>query len=106
VGLHAQIHQFDRDVTISLCGEFRSTELNQLQAILGHFHRRGCRRFVLDLSQIAPLTPDATRSLQRMIGSTGFSSTRMLRNSAIRLLADTPAARPQTGCGELSLSVA
>jgi hypothetical protein len=106
MGLHANIHQFDREVTIALCGEFRGSEFEQLRAILTHFHHRGCRRFVLDLSQIAPLTPTAEASLHGLIGHPGFPTTRMIRNNAIRLLADIPAVCPQTGCGEPSFSAA
>lgn len=106
MGLHADIHQLHREVTIALCGEFRKREFDQLRAIISHFQQRGCRTFVLDFSQTAPLSVGAKRSLQDLIGSAGFPALATLRNSAIRLLADTPAARPQTGCGEPSFSVA
>jgi hypothetical protein len=106
MGLHAQIHQLDREVTIALCGEIRPPEFAQLRAIVSHFHKRGCRRFVLDLSQIAPLSPAASNSLSHLIEQSGKTSTRLIRSDAIRLLADTPAAHPQTGCGGHSFSVA
>jgi hypothetical protein len=107
MGLHAQIHQLDREVTISLCGEFRRPEIDQLQAILNHFHNRGCRRFVLDLSQIAPLSPAAKNSLNRLIGQGDSTLTeRTIKGSAIRLLADSPVTPLPSGCGGLSFSVA
>lgn len=106
MGLHADIHQLHREVTISLSGEFRKGEFDQLRAIISHFQHRGCRSFVLDFSQTAPLNAGVRRSLQNLIGSAGFPALSTLHNSAIRLLADTPAARPQTGCGEPSFSVA
>jgi hypothetical protein len=104
MGLHAQIHQLDREVTIAICGEFRPPEFDQLRAILSHFHHRGCRRFVLDLSQIAPLSPTAKVSLSNLIGPSGAPTSRMIRGSVIRLLADSPAVQPQTSCGGLSFS--
>lgn len=100
MGLHANIHQLNREVTISLCGEFRKGEFEQLRQILTHFQRRGCQTFVLDFRQAAPLSTAAKRSLQSLIGGAGFPRKRSIQNSAIRLLADTPAVRPQTGCGE------
>jgi hypothetical protein len=106
MGLHAQIHQAGREVCIALAGEFRAPEIAQLSAILTHFQGRGCQRFVLDLSHMAPLSPAAEATLNRLIGQTGTSAERTLRGSAIRLLADSPAAQPQTGCGGLIFSAA
>ena len=99
MGLHAQIHQVHEEVAIALCGEIRAPELDQLRAILTHFHRRGCRRFLLDLSQTSPFDPAAEAALSQLIGHPGFPTTKQVHGSAIRLLADTPAARPQTGRG-------
>jgi hypothetical protein len=106
MGLHVNIHQARREVTIALHGEFRKGEFDQLREILSHFMRRGCRTFILDFSQTAPLGPGTRRTLRNLMGGAGLSSARTLRNCAIRLLADTPAARPQTGCGEPLFSVA
>lgn len=106
MGLHANIHQARREVTIALHGEFRAGEFDQLRAILSHFRRRGCRTFILDFSRTAPLGPGVRRSLRDLFGGAGLLPSRTLRNCAIRLLAETPAARPQTGCGEPIFSVA
>jgi len=106
MGLHAQIHRVKHDVSIALCGEFRKAEFEQLEAILLHFRDRGCRRFVLDLSHVAPLTPAAEANLNHLIGQPGISPSRTLEASAIRLLADSPAAQPQTGCGGTFFSAA
>jgi hypothetical protein len=61
---------------------------------------------VLDLSQIAPLTPAAKDTLSHLIEQGGLLTTRRNRSNAIRLLADPPAAHPQKGCGGHSFSVA
>jgi hypothetical protein len=106
MGLHAQIHQVNRDVSIALTGEFRTPEFTQLHAILQHFHHRGCRRFLLDLSKVSPLTPAAEATLNRLIGNPQRSQTPELRGSAIRLLAESPAVPPQMGCGGLVFSTA
>ncbi|MFZ5433302.1 MAG: hypothetical protein ACOZB3_05955 [Calditrichota bacterium] len=106
MGLHAHIHQANRDVLIALNGEIKGAEFDQLREILTHFQRRGCQRFVLDFSQIPPLTPAAKASLARLTGQPGFPSLQIRDSSAIRSHADTPAARPQTGCGDLCLSAA
>jgi hypothetical protein len=106
MGLHADIHQAHREVTIALHGEFRNGEFNQLRAILSHFRHRGCQTFILDFSRTAPLGPGVRRSLRDLFGGAGLPTSRTLRNCAIRLLAETPAARPQTGCGEPIFSVA
>jgi hypothetical protein len=89
-----------------LQGEFRTPELTQLEAIISHFHGRGCRKFVLDLRHVAPLTPAAEATLNCLLGQPGLSSDKALRGSAIRLLAESPAAQPQTGCGSLFFSAA
>lgn len=106
MGLHAHIHQVNRDVSIALCGEFRLPELAQLEAIISHYHGRGCLRFVLDLSRVAPLTPAAEALLHRLTGRPNPNCKRTLRSNAIRHLADTPAVQPQTGCGGLVFSAA
>jgi hypothetical protein len=96
MGLHAHIRQIGPQVMLTLAGEFRAPELDQLAAILAHYQSRGCRTFVLDLSRAQPLTKNAFSRLQRLMGATG-SATPVLEGSAIRLLADTPAARPRAG---------
>jgi hypothetical protein len=106
MGLHANIHQLGREVSIALEGQFRSAEAGQLQAILVHFHSRGCRTFMLDLSRVAPLDAHARKSLSALIGESPISARSISSGSAIRLLADTPAAHPQTGCGGLALTAA
>lgn len=107
MGLHANVHQLDRAVSIALSGEFRTAELDQLRAILSHFHGRGCRRFMLDLSSMAPLGPEVNASLNRLIGRLDPRCEVFgIQSSAIRLLADPPAARPQTGCGDRSFAAA
>ena len=106
MGLHAQIHQSNRDVSIALCGQFRASELVQLQAIISHFRGRGCQRFVLDLRRVAPLTPAAEATLNHIIGKPDNTAVRSLRGSTTRLLAEPPAAQPQTGCGGLFFSTA
>ena len=106
MGLHADIHQARLEVTIALHGKFRRGEFNQLRAILSHFRRRGCRTFIVDFSRTAPLGPAVQRSLRDIFGNAGLPPGRTLSNCAIRLSAETPAARPQTGCGEPIFSVA
>jgi hypothetical protein len=106
MGLHADIHQARLEVTIALHGEFRKGEFDQLRAILSHFRRRGCRTFIVDFSRAAPLGPGVQRSLRNLFGHAGLPPARTLSNCAIRLSAETPAARPQTGCGEPIFSVA
>jgi hypothetical protein len=106
MGLHANIHQFGREVSISLQGNFRAPEATQLQAILVHFHSRGCRSFVLDLSGMAPLNAKAQASLQKLIGQPQSPTHSIMQGSAIRLLADSPAVQPQTDCGGLSIFAA
>jgi|WetSurMetagenome_2_1015567.scaffolds.fasta_scaffold460174_1 hypothetical protein len=97
MGLHAHIRQVGHEVMLTLAGEFRSPEFDQLAAILSHYQSRGCRLFVLDLSRAKPLTTDAVSKLRKLMGATG-SATPVLEGSAIRLLlADTPAARPRAG---------
>lgn len=104
MGLHANIHQFGREVSIALQGKFRAPEATQLQAILVHFHNRGCRSFVLDLSGMAPMSSRAQAKLQKLIGQPQTPA--LIHGSAIRLLADPPAVRPQTGCGGVTISAA
>jgi hypothetical protein len=106
MGLHADIHQAHRVVTIALSGEFRKGEFDQLREILSHFRRRGCQAFILDFSHAAPLGPGVKRSLRHVFGDAELPPARTLSNCAIRLLAETPAARPQTGCGEPIFPVA
>jgi hypothetical protein len=106
MGLHAQIHQANQAVSIALCGEFRAPEFAQLEAILSHFHDRGCRKFLLDLRQVTPLTAAAAATLRLLIGQPDTTSKATIRASVIRLLADSPAALPQTGCGGHIFSVA
>lgn len=102
MGLHAQIHQRDNEVSIALTGEFRSPEYDQLAAIVRHFRNRGCRQFVLDVRGIARMNEATEESLRRIVEDRPVSTTdRHLKNSAIRLRADNPAVRPQTGCGDL-----
>ena len=55
MGLHAQIHQNDQEVSIALSGEVHSPEYDQLVEIVKHFRNRGCHEFVLDLKGIARL---------------------------------------------------
>jgi hypothetical protein len=102
MGLHAQIHQSHLEVTIALSGRFQRPELNQLRAILAHFYGRGCRNFVLDLSRMSPLSPFVEAYLHRLIGQSGSPASRQVHGRAIRLLAESPAASPQRGCGGLS----
>ncbi len=106
MGLHANIHQFGGEVSIALQGNFRAPEATQLHAILVHFHNRGCRSFVLDLSGMAPLNARARAALGKLIGQPQVQTRSLMEGSAIRLLADPPVARPQTGCGGLSKSAA
>jgi hypothetical protein len=106
MGMHARIHQFGPEVSIALEGNLRAAEVSQLQAILVHFRSRGCRTFLLDMSRMAPLTVQAKASLRSLICDVQPSSDVSLPGSAIRLLADSPAAHPQTGCGGLTLSAA
>lgn len=106
MGLHAHIRQANQAVSIALCGEFRDPELTQLEAILSHFRNRGCRKFLLDLRRVAPISPAAATTLRHLIGQPDLPSQRRLSASAIRLLAESPAALPQTGCGGRTFSVA
>jgi len=106
MGLHAHIHQANHDVSIALSGEFRAPEFTQLRAILQHFQLRGCRTFILDLRNVAPLSPAAEATLNRLIGKPQADSANALRSSAIRLLAEPPAVQPQMGCGGLIFSAA
>jgi hypothetical protein len=94
VGLHADIHQAHSEVTISLDGEFRKGEFDQLREILSHFRRRGCRTFVLDFTRAAPLGPALQRTLRDLFGDAELPPARPVANCAIRLLAEAPAARP------------
>jgi hypothetical protein len=103
MGLHAHIHQYQREVSIALRGEIRRPECDQLRAILSHFHRRGCRTFVLDLSQISPLTPAAKDSLETLIGQPGFSPSPLAVGHAVRLLTDSVTLSP-AGCNSIPVS--
>jgi hypothetical protein len=67
VGLHAQIHQKDSEVSIALTGEFQAPEYDQLAAIVKHFRNRGCRHFVLDLRGIARMNSATEASLRRLV---------------------------------------
>jgi hypothetical protein len=103
MGLHALIHQYNREVSIALRGEIRRPECDQLRAILSHFHRRGCRTFVLDLSQISPLSPAAKDSLNTLIGQPGLPTTPLTAGHAVRLLTDS-VSPPPTGRNGLPVS--
>lgn len=92
MGLHAHIHQLDREVTIALSGRFRSPEQDQLHEILLHFHRRGCRSFVLDVRHLDPQHSAFTATLPALPGYTAAAAAGSIPDSAIRLLADSPAA--------------
>jgi hypothetical protein len=96
MGLHASIHQDQASAIISLGGTLRATGMVQLRAIVGHLHARGCRRFVLDLSKLTPVTPRQQRQLAALIGQPLF--TPQAPSCAVRQLADASAARPQPGC--------
>jgi hypothetical protein len=105
MGLHAQIHQKENEVSIALTGEFRAPEYDQLAAIVRHFKDRGCQQFILDLNGIASLNAATEASLRRLVGGTSKRPTsRKQKFSAIRLMADNPAVRPQTDCGDLLLA--
>lgn len=101
MGLHAHIHQSHRNVTIALTGQFRNGELDQVREIIAHFRRRGCRRIVLDVSHMPNISSSVRASLDRLIRRPTREALASKRTCAIRPQADTPAARPQTGCGDL-----
>lgn len=101
MGLHAHIHQSRRHVTIALTGQFRNGELDQIREIVAHFRRRGCSQIVLDLSRMKDTSSSVCASLARMTGRLTREAVPTQHNCAIRPQADTPAARPQTGCGDL-----
>ena len=67
MGLHAQIHQTDHEVSIALSGEVHSPEYNQLVEIVEHFRNRGCHEFVLDLKGVARLNETTEASLRRLV---------------------------------------
>ena len=101
MGLHAQIHQTEQEVSIALSGEFRAPEYHQLAAIVKHYRNRGCRQFVLDLRGIARMNATVEAALRKLVEFPPLRGTdRESKNSAIRLTADNPAVRPQTDCGD------
>jgi hypothetical protein len=105
MGLHADIHHRDNEVNIALRGEFRSQEYDQLAAIVEHFVNRGCWQFVLDLGGISRMSEGAEESLRRLVEDKAVRPASDDEHlSAIRLMADNPAVRPQTGCGDLLLA--
>ncbi len=103
MGLHAQIHQQENEVSIALTGEIHAPEYDQLAEIVKHFRNRGCRHFVLDLRGLVRMNAATKASLRRLVEGPRFRSGQN-NSSAIRLSADNPAARPQTGCGDLVFS--
>lgn len=92
MGLHAHIRQLDREVTIALRGRFRTREQDQLQAILLHFHRRGCRSFILDVRHLETPQFALAATLPALSDYTACRTAGSIPDSAIRLLADSPAA--------------
>lgn len=65
MGLHAHILESPRSVTIALSGELHRAEFDQLEEILAHFQRRGCRQIVLDFDRLPTLPTDIRGSLAR-----------------------------------------
>lgn len=105
MGLHAAIQQHGPEVIISLDGQLNTAGIRQLDAIVDHFRHRGCQRISLkmgdtnlDFSEnyLPHTLPGQSRSVLPSLSSV---------ECAVRSQADTtPAARPQSGCGDLSFS--
>lgn len=101
MGLHATVHQEQSSAIISLGGQLQSSGMLQIRAILSHLYARGCRRFVIDLTKLAPVTPRQRRQLGALLGRPLAIPPKT--SCAVRRLADTSAARPQPGCRGPSL---
>ncbi len=84
MGLHAQIHQTENEVSIALTGEIHAPEYDQLAEIVKHFRNRGCRYFVLDLRGIARMNAATEASLRRLVEGPRPRSNQK-NSSAIRL---------------------
>jgi hypothetical protein len=104
VGLRATIHQRGAEAFVALGGEFCTVSVPQLGAIFNHLHSRGCRRYVVDLTGLSPMPPALHKRLSGILGLLPGIAGHLSESCAVRHLADSPAARPQPGCGVLSIA--
>lgn len=98
MGLRATIHQSYQEAIIALGGELKTTNFAQIHAIVKHLHGRGCRKFIVDLTALAPMSLTTQRRLQSAFGQLPAPVGQVPEYRAVRLLADYPTARPQPGC--------